>query len=474
MADIRIALTDRNIARLPAATEGQYVARDTDLKGFYLLVGKKRRRFMVQGDLRHEGKRATTIKVSVGDADELTAQKARGIAKGYLSEISKGRHPKPEAVRAQTIVAQAIATAEDAGEAPSQPITLRVAWERYLETHLVRKNRSEGTIAGYRDHVERVLKEWLDKPLKDLADDADQVARKHDALTKESGPYGANGAMRTLRAIYNHARKKNKKALPADNPVDAVDWNPEERRNTAMGVKELIGWFEELVAIENPIRREFHLFTLLSGSRPTAIKTARPEHIDWMRRVLHIPTPKGGSKRAFDIPLSRQMIACLVRAMRYSRAMHPLEAHSWIFAAGSNSGHLEEHKEDRGLDGESNASASQKAVLSKWGNDLRQTFRTLATVAKVSEVDAKLLMNHAIPGVNGGYITREKIVEDHLRSQQQAISGVVFGPIREHVGKPGPLRDWLGPRATRRAIDNAASRFAKEGKKETEPMRKAA
>jgi hypothetical protein len=38
-----------------------------------------------------------------------------------------------------------------------------------------------------------------------------------------------------------------------------------------------------------------------------------------------------------------------------------------------------------------------RATLSKWSNDLRQSFRTIATAAGVSDFDAKLLMNHAIP-----------------------------------------------------------------------------
>jgi hypothetical protein len=45
------------------------------------------------------------------------------------------------------------------------------------------------------------------------------------------------------------------------------------------------------------------------------------------------------------------------------------------------------------------------------GQRLRQSFRTIATAAGVSEIDAKLLMNHAIPGVNAGYITRHKLLE---------------------------------------------------------------
>ena len=179
---------------------------------------------MVQGDLRQGGNRAS-VKIVVGDAHTMTAQKARTIARGYLSEIGQGRS------------------------------------------------------------------QWRD---------ADAARDIQSRLAQEQA------------------------SSVRDNPVVAVDWNAEERRNTAMGVKDLPDWFNELAAIENPIRREFHLFTLLSGSRPTALKTANPEHFDLKRRVLHIPTPKGGSKRAIDIPLSRHIILCLVRTIRYSRLMHPM------------------------------------------------------------------------------------------------------------------------------------------------------
>lgn len=182
-----------------------------------------------------------------------------------------------------------------------------------------------------------------------------------------------------------------------------VDWNSEYRRNTAMGLDDLRLWFQQVAALQNPIRREFHLFSLLSGCRPMALMEARLEHLDLRRRrELHIPRPKGGADRAFDIPLSRQMILCLTRAIRFGRFVFPFEANSWLFPSDSESGHLAEQKEDRD-------------VLGKWGNDLRQTFRTLATAAGVSEFDARLLMNHAIPGVNAGYISRHKLLEDHLR-----------------------------------------------------------
>src|SRR3546814_12585170 len=83
--------------------------------------------------------------------------------------------------------------------------------------------------------------------------------------------------MRSFRAIYNHARKANR-GLPAENPVLAIDWNPETRRDTGMGLPDLPNWFRELRALENLVRREFHLLLLLSGSRPDVLNLTPPQH----------------------------------------------------------------------------------------------------------------------------------------------------------------------------------------------------
>lgn len=246
MADLRMALNEKSVARIPLAEQGQYKVRDNDLKGFFLQVGKRRRTYMIQGDLRKNGKRIASVKLSVGEADQISARDARLLAKSYLGEISRGRHPK--------------APEEVAPSLPGLDITLRQAWERYRDGHMIRKGRSEKTIEGYRDHVERIFKVWLDEPVAELANDPSRVAELHDKLTRKNGPYIANISMRTLRAIYNHIRRKHR-ALPVFNPTDGVDWNREERRNTAMGLSDLPAWFAELAKMENPIRREFHLLS---------------------------------------------------------------------------------------------------------------------------------------------------------------------------------------------------------------------
>jgi integrase len=286
---------------------------------------------------------------------------------------------------------------------------------------MIRKGRNEGTIENYRDHMERLLSDWLDKPLARLGRQPQLVAERHDTISKEHGPYIANSAMRSLRAVYNHARKTNTD-LPSANPTLAVDWNPEKRRNTGMGTADLPGWFEELRVFENLIRREFHLLLLLSGSRTTALKRARIDHVDLRARLLHIPKPKGGEERAFDIPLSRAMIRSIIRAIRVGRMLYPDQSDVWLFPADSKSGHIAEHKEDR-------------AELSKWGNDLRQSYRTIAQSAKISKLDIHLLMNHTVPGVNEGYITRDKLLNDHLRQQQERISGLLLDQVRKMEGE---------------------------------------
>lgn len=407
----KMLLTDAAVARLPFAATGQYVVRDTEQAGFSAKVGKRSRTYMAQGEFWREGHREFTASVKLGEAETLSAREARKKAKDVVGKIARGERPGEEG-------------APRRGE-----VTLREAWERYKEAHLVRKGRGLRTVKGYQDHMDQHFGDWLDRPLARLGRNPQLVAERHDAVTKKAGPYAANGCMRTLRAIYNHAAKSHLD-LPR-NPVLAVDWNVEQRRDTGMGEAELAAWFVQLRGIANPIRREFHLLLLLSGLRPDALKKARLEHLDLRRRVLHLPKPKGGAKKAFDIPLSRPMVRSLLRLIRAGRMLHPDEAAVWLFPAESVAGHMTEHKEER-------------HVLTKWGNELRQSYRTLAQPAGVSELDVHLLMNHSLSGVNANYITRHRLLENHLRDAQEKISRVVIGAAGPaHRPSSKPVLGWL-------------------------------
>lgn len=103
----------------------------------------------------------------------------------------------------------------------------------------------------------------------------------------------------------------------------------------------------------------------------------------------------------------------------------------WLFPSDAPCGRLTEHKEKR-------------EFLSHYGNDLRQTYRNIGQAAEVSEVDMHLLMNHSLPGVNAGYITRSKLMRDHLRAQQEKLSRFVLGSAVGRGRQPSAeLSRWL-------------------------------
>jgi integrase len=396
MSDV-LLLTDKAIAKLPFTDDGQYKVRDAELKGFFVRVGKRTKTYMVQGEHWRDGFREFAVQKKLGEFGSVSARDARLKAKEALVGFTRGERP-----------GLPMKIAHGA-------ITLKGAWERYRDAHMMRKGRAERTIENYGDYMERLLGDWLEQPLAKFGLRPDLLIERHERLTQRNGPYVANSVMKAFRAIYNHALRGNRD-LPAYNPALAIDWNPEYRRDTGLGVEDLDSWFKELAAMDKPLRQEFHLLTLLTGSRPTALKTIRIEHINFKRRIIHIPKPKGGVEKAFDIPMSHAILKCVIRAMRIGRQSHPVQSYYWLFPADSANGHFVETKEDR-------------AKLSKWGNDLRQTYRTIAQAAEISELDIHLLMNHSLRGVNAGYITRDKLLRGHLRRQQERISRLILNSV---------------------------------------------
>jgi integrase len=388
----RQRLTDISVRKIAPPAKGRVNIWDEIVPALALrITANGARSYVVQTRIKG---RAAPIRMTLGAVDSLKLAEAREMARDILLKCKAGEDPRQKAQ-------------EDAPESAAT-ITLWSAWTQY-EAALKKLERADGTVRGYRDHVEGMMKDWHETPLKVLADDPSLARRRHDKITDENGPYAANGCMRTLRAVYNFTRE-GMRGLPPDNPTSAVVWNPEYRReNVALGSRDVFAWMTQLGRMRNPIRREFHLFTLLSGCRPGALKVAKVKDLNLTNCTLRIGKPKGGVKRAFDIPLSREMIRCLVRAMRASRALYPEAARTWIFAADSDVGHIVEHKENR-------------ADLSKYANDLRHTFRTLANPAGVQRTDMKLLMNHKMADVNDGYIDRPKLMEDDLRAKQEKLT----------------------------------------------------
>jgi hypothetical protein len=107
------------------------LARDTELKGFFVVIGKRKRTFTIRGDLRKDGKRVSSIRVSIGDMREISTRTARVTAKEYLAQISRGQHPNPPQDETRGLGENT----ENKTSALAD-VSLSQAWQRSLDAHL--------------------------------------------------------------------------------------------------------------------------------------------------------------------------------------------------------------------------------------------------------------------------------------------------------------------------------------------------
>jgi integrase len=404
----RMLLTDKNIEDLPFAKTPQgYIVRDTKIKGFLCKVRQRRKILVFEGERRDaEGTRIPIYK-NFGDHEHVETDHARAAAKEEEARIA--RLTGPAALRT---------------------ITLGEAWESY-RTQLVKDGRSAGTIADYEDKVGRYLKRWHGTPLRDVT--RADVISLHNKITEAGHPYMANGVARVGHAIVNHAVKDLEAPdMPALNPFRGRRLhNKEKRRESGMAEKELPRWFDQVKALKNPIMRELHLMTLLTGLRRRDVCGMAWEHVNVRERYITIPSPKGGTERAFRAPLSTPMVRSLERVRRAGHIMCEAQSKTWVFPSDrSKSGHIEEPKgTSRGK--RKDGSIYKINRIDKSPHALRHSFRGFAAGAGVSRTHSRILMNHRIErDIHDEYMSVPAMF-DQLRAASEKLSAYMLS----HMGK---------------------------------------
>lgn len=352
-----LRFTDESIATLPYArgARGVYVARDTQIIGFRCIVNCNSKRLVYQGESREGGKRRTVYK-RLGNPEYVKVGEARARALEELARLERLTDPDAKA-----------------GTAFGQ------AWNAY-KARLTKKKRSDLTIADYQQKFTAHLEPTFGKiALRDIT--RSNVTRLHDRLTTEVGPYAANGACRVGHAIFRYAALGMEvPEMPALNPFRAYDlYNPEEARQTGMSEHELSKWFAQVLALDNPVMREFNVMALLLGLRRSDVLMMKWEHV----HDSHIVIPKPKGKIPSKVPLTASMRRSLERVRRAGKVLCDIsKCHDWVFPSTiSASGHLEEPK-SKHLDHSPHA--------------LRHSFRGFCAGAKISTVHSKLLMLHKI------------------------------------------------------------------------------
>ena len=337
---MRVLLTDAAVKREPFADTTPRIVRDAKVAGLHLWVGKKKKTFRYQYEApRTNGHRGATRVIALGEYPHHAAEDARAKALDFQARRARGEDIAPVDV-AEPEVAPAL--------------TFAAAWALY-KAALIKEAKSPRTIADYQDKFDRHLKPWHNRALGSIV--REEVTKEHAAITERarksragqkyvSGKYAANGTLRLARAVWNFAKNElETPGLPDRNPFRSGKlYHREKARETGMGAGDLAAWWQQVEKLPNPIRRELHLFSLLSGLRRNDVVTARWDHVDEQRKALRIPSPKGGEFRAFELPLSGPMLECLARVKEAGETFFPEQAKTWIFPA--DTGHIGEIKED--------------------------------------------------------------------------------------------------------------------------------
>lgn len=402
-------LNNDTIARLPFAASGQYVERDDKLPGFFVVVGKTRKTFTVQVDGRKPDGTRTSRREKIGTFPEMSASAARERARAVQIELGR-RKPKAE----------------------PDAYTLRRGWDAYREL-MARKveagEKSAATLANY-DRAFRHVEDWAERPLAEISASTEMVQRRFRDITDgrvtgenlRGGKGTANLVAVFLGVVYRYVQDSGlQRDLPDFVPSRAVrhEMHTLPRRRRALSAKDLPAWNAQRLAL-SPVRREFHLLNLLTGSRQEQLRTLLWSDVDFDAGTVHFPKPKGGTSRAYTIPMSTAMRDCLMRARDAGRMLNERAARTYVFPAeprksrGRKDGappslHMVEHKEERDR-------------LSHWGSDLRRTYKTLGKEAGVPEFLLDLFQNHAQGGVSRGYNIREVMGGDFLTEAQERIS----------------------------------------------------
>jgi integrase len=245
------------------------------------------------------------------------------------------------------------------------------------------------------DYCYRRLARWHGVPLAAIVKEPMAIEREHTRLTKatkaqsrrksDHGMNAADSSIGFLRIVYRYARSKYTDLPPWPEKPATLHGRP-SRASRDMGPDHLPDWWAEVRRMKNPIKRELTLFMLLSGLRSKDVRSTKWEHLDEERRALLLPEPKGGSKRAFMLPVSEEMLACIHRARAARQVKHDPSEYLFPSASSKSGKHTDARAQFVGEDG-----MVRKA---KSGHDLRRTFENMGTAARVPEENMAVLLNH--------------------------------------------------------------------------------
>jgi integrase len=291
--------------------------------------------------------------------------------------------------------------------AEKRSLTLRQAAAEFLNSNASLRVKSKSDYEGSL----RFFKDWMDWPLKDIT--REMVEDRHKKIAAEvharnplfTGHSSANGAMRTLRAIWNFAADKG--YVTEANPVRLrKHWFNEPRREGHIRPEDLAKFYAAVQNLPNDVARDYLILLLFTGLRRGEAASLTWDDIDFEHRVLRIPGQRTKSGRKHALPLS-DVVFDVLSTRRALGNTH------YVFPAVSATGHIAEPKFPLAL-------AAKASGVKVTCHDLRRTFVTIAESCGLDGYALKALVNHSIGNdVTGGYV---QMTAERLREPLQKVT----------------------------------------------------
>lgn len=221
------------------------------------------------------GRRAPQRKLTIGAAGPggLTAEQARKEAARLAAAVRLGQDPARE------------------GREQREAATVRELAAAWLDRHVAHHCKAR-TRAFYAEVIQNlILPSFGARRARDVR--RAEVARWHNGLAKT--PYRANGALRTLRALYAWGSTHGY-APEGVNPARGVELFRERGRERALTAEErsrLNGALQDCAARYGQPAAAAVALLVLTGARLREILTLEWRHVDWQAGVLRLTDAKG-------------------------------------------------------------------------------------------------------------------------------------------------------------------------------------
>ena len=446
--------TDKKLSDLPAPDNGKpYTVRDTEQTGLICRVFPPTKRHpngnRILSVYRKPKGGTVAVRVNICSVGELpmTALKGkpsvRSTADDMLAKLRQGINPNDELRQQQAEQRQQA----DADKVAS--VTLGAAFAQYIQTKALRQQ----TLDGYQRAIDRDLKAWKDKPLKDIT--GAMAVTRHAELVKTASANVAMRAMQVLRATHRFATEfygTEDNELPFGRcPVDKLNriqtkWSKGKARTGRLAVDELAPW---LTAVRNlPAHQKrsdgdwsrvavYLELILLTGLRRREAGYLRWEDVDLRRGTFTVRETKNGDDHT--LPISKRVRELFEQRKTAARALediadrHPTDANieaadhakAYVIGTAQIQRQLVAIEADTGL------------KISP--HDLRRTWASMAERAGVGAYGIKAALNHKTTGdVTGLHYAQVSI--DDLRPIMQQVEDVILRHAEQRADNVVHLR----------------------------------